>query len=100
METGRKPPPAAVATLQAALLRAEAELAVARAKAADDQAVIAYAWPWCGGSYAVRWRASNAGIVSPAALTSTARRWVTFERVIAFPSQVGNSAAASGTAPT
>ncbi|KJS34166.1 MAG: hypothetical protein VR70_18485 [Rhodospirillaceae bacterium BRH_c57] len=45
-------------------------------------------------------RSSNAGIVFPVALTYTARRLVTFERVIAFPSQVGNSAAASGTAPT
>lgn len=42
METGRQTPPDDVAALKAALLRAEAELAVARAKAADDQAVIAH----------------------------------------------------------
>lgn len=45
MEAGCKPPLDAVATLQAALLRAEAEFAVACAKAADDQAVIAYQKP-------------------------------------------------------
>jgi transposase len=42
METGRQIPPDEVATLKEALLRVEAELAVARAKAADDLAVIAH----------------------------------------------------------
>ncbi len=42
MKTRRQTPPDDVAALKAALLRVEAELAVARAKAADDQAVIAH----------------------------------------------------------
>lgn len=42
MEIARQTPPDDVAELKAALLRAEAELAVARAKAADDQALIAH----------------------------------------------------------
>ena len=42
MKTRRQTPPDDVAALKAALLRVEAELAVARAKAADDQAMIAH----------------------------------------------------------
>jgi transposase len=42
METSQAAQPADIAALQAALLRAEAELAVARAKAAEDQALIAH----------------------------------------------------------
>ncbi|AVM72889.1 Transposase C of IS166 homeodomain protein [Magnetospirillum gryphiswaldense MSR-1] len=42
MKTRRQTPSDDVAALKAALLRAEAELAVARAKAADDQALIAH----------------------------------------------------------
>jgi transposase len=42
MKTRRQTPPDDVAALKAALLRVEAELAVARAKAADDQTVIAH----------------------------------------------------------
>lgn len=42
MRTRHPTPPDDVAALKAALLRAEAELAVARAKAADDQALIAH----------------------------------------------------------
>lgn len=42
METGRPIPPDDVTALKAALLRAEAELAVARAKAAEDAALIAH----------------------------------------------------------
>jgi transposase len=42
METRRQTPPDDVAALTAALLRVEAELAVAKAKAADDKAMIAH----------------------------------------------------------
>lgn len=42
METARQTPPDDVVALKTALLRVEAELAVARAKAADDQVVIAH----------------------------------------------------------
>ncbi|MBF0375547.1 MAG: IS66 family transposase [Alphaproteobacteria bacterium] len=42
MDAGRETPPNDLEALKAALLRAEAELAVARAKAAEDQALIAH----------------------------------------------------------
>ena len=45
MKTRRPTPPDDVAALKAGLLRVEAELAVAKAKAADDQALIAHQKP-------------------------------------------------------